>query len=876
MAAKARTTPMMEQYLQAKEAHPDKILFFRMGDFYEMFHEDARTAARVLGLTLTSRDKGENPIPMAGIPHHATERYLRELLAAGYRVAICDQLEDPATAKGIVKRGVTRVVTPGTVLEESCLDARQPNFLTAVLPDGATAAVACADVSTGELFAVPCPREAVADELERLGPAETLLPEGSDLLAELAGRETGLVTERAPDRFDPDRAAERLAEHFGVTGLEGLGLAEHPAAAGACGALIDYLVETQQAAPGHLRSVRLLAPAEHLLLDRATVRNLELTHPLREGDRAATLLSILDRTRTGPGGRLLRSWLLRPLARLEPIRRRQEAVGELMDDALLREELRELLGGVADMERILARVVARRATPRDLAALGRTTALLPTLAEWGAGARAERLTELAGGIDLLDDVAQLLGESIVEEPPATLREGGVIREGYHEELDELRGVAHGGRDWMARFQAAEQERTGIPSLKIGFNKVFGYYIEVTHAHREKVPEDYVRKQTLVSAERYITEELKRWEEKVLGAEERIVQLEQDLFAAVRDRVGTEVGRIQAVARALAALDALAALAEVGARRGYALPEVDEAGETVLQESRHPVLEALLPEGSFVPNDLRFDPDEARVLIITGPNMAGKSTYIRQVALLTLMAQAGAPVPARRARIVLADRIFTRVGAADDLARGRSTFMVEMNETANILRNATPQSLVVLDEVGRGTSTFDGVALAWAVTEFLHNETGARTLFATHYHELAELGVILPAAENRNVAVRDWGGEIVFLRKIQPGSCDRSYGIQVARLAGVPQAVIDRARDILSGLETQAAERDWSYLHDHEVLRAAAREVQGDLFAPQAPQPSPLEEELAALDTDRLAPLDAHARLRDLVEKARARLGGGKA
>lgn len=871
--AKKKRTPMMEQYLSMKEQHQEKVLFFRMGDFYEMFFDDAKLVSRELGLTLTSREKTKDPIPMAGVPHHQCDRYVKELIERGHKVAICDQLEDPSQAKGIVKRGVTRIITPGTVLDEECLKSHANNFLAAVSADGAAAGLAYVDVSTGEFLVSQQELESLGDELERLSPAETLVPreqmeEGRALGKALAFRAVGVLTARDGYEFSLAEAERLLKDHFSVKTLDGFGLTDAPLATAAAGAALAYLKETQKGSLSHIQSLRRVERGRFLVLDRTTQRNLELTHPLMEGSRSNTLLGVLDRTCTGPGGRLLKQWLLSPLAEVEPIRERQRAVQELMEDHLARAELRERLAGIADMERIMARVVTARVNARELVALATSAQALPAVADLGLQLQAALLQELTSRLDGLSDLEELIRTRLVEDPPVTIKEGGLIRDGVHPELDELRGIATGGKDWIARFQQEEQTKTGIPSLKIGFNKVFGYYIEVTKTHKDKVPEAYDRKQTLVNAERYITPELKEYESRVLGAEERIVQIEYELFCGVRDQVGEEVERVQCVARALAQLDVLAALADVGSSRSYVMPMVEEGLGTDIRDGRHPVLETMLPAGEFVPNDTAFDPATSRIAIITGPNMAGKSTYIRQVALLTILAQMGAPVPAASAEIGLTDRVFTRVGAADDLARGQSTFMVEMSETANILNNATERSLIILDEVGRGTSTFDGVSLAWAITEFLHNKVKARTLFATHYHELAELGQILDQAKNYNVAVRDWAGEVIFLRKIQEGSCDRSYGIQVGRLAGIPRGVTDRAAEILAGLESQAEERDWKYLHDNEVLRAAARDIQLDLFAPKQVVLEEIGRELQDLRPDHLTPAEAHEILSRLTDKAK--------
>ncbi len=874
-----KTTPAMRQWREMKALHPDKLLFFRMGDFYEMFHADAVEASRLLGLTLTRRNRDAGAPPLAGIPHHQIDRYVKELMDKGRSVAVCDQLEDPAQAKGVVKRGITRVLTPGTVVDDNVLPPVGNNYLAAAALSGGTAALALADLSTGDFLVALPGLEELADVLVRFAPAETLAPREAvgdpahPLGKILAAGVAGGVTRRDAYQFDPREGETLLKAHYRVASLAPFGLEDQPAALGAAGAILCYLKENQAGEIAHLKPPRILDESGTLRIDRNTIRNLELAAPPRDRSGRPTLLSILDHTLTGPGGRLLRSWLLAPPARLEPIRRRQEAVGELLDDSTRREEFRALLDRMADFERIMARVAAGRANPRDLAALASGCRRLPDIAALADCCRAPLLKDLAG-LDPLTDLADLIEDVLDPAPPANPKDGGLIRPGHSPEVDELRHIKDGGKDWIRRFQEEEQARTGIPSLKVGFNKVFGFFIEITNAHRDKAPADYVRKQTLVNAERYITPDLKAQEDKVLGAEERLFALEYDLFCALRERAAGEIRRVQAVADRVAELDAAAALAEAGARGGYVMPEVHEGLDTFIEGGRHPVVETLLPAGAFVENDLRFDPDAQRILIITGPNMAGKSTYIRQVALLCIMAHMGAPVPAKSARVGLADRVFSRVGASDDLTRGQSTFMVEMLETADILHNASERSLVILDEVGRGTSTFDGVSLAWAITEYLHQETRARTLFATHYHELAELGHILDRAKNFNVAVKDWQGDIVFLRKIQPGACDRSYGIQVGRLAGIPPAVIKRAGEILAGLEEQATERDSKMLEDsRELLRAAAREVQLELF----PSPKKMDEtarrvarELADVDINLLTPLDAHALLGRLAEKARGR------
>ncbi len=864
-------TPMMKQYHAAKAAHPEALLFFRMGDFYELFYEDAVTASRALGLTLTSRSKGEDAVPMAGVPYHAADRYIRELIRAGHRVAVCDQTVDPSTVKGLVPREVTRVVTPGTLVEEGALEATANNYLAAACVWRDAGGLAYADLSTGEVHVETVPAQGLAEAVERVGPAECLVPEDTagdedGPLAALGRGVGGVLTPRPESDFSRANAPGVVREHYGVAALDGFGLADTDPAVGATAAVLRYLSATQRGRVAHLRPPRKVDAQGTLVLDRATVRNLELVETILGRDRRATLYGIINRTCTGPGARLLRRWMLRPLADLDALRARQAAVAELMADRARRGRVRELLADAADVDRIMGRVGCGRANARDLAALGRTLGRLPAVVDALQGTESDELTALQAPLCGLEDLAERLSATLVEDPPAGVTEGGLVRKGVHAELDELRDLRANGRQWIAEFQAAEIERTGIPSLKVGFNKVFGYYIEVTKTHLARVPEAYERKQTLVNAERFITPQLKEHEEKILGAQERIARIEYDVFVELREAAAARFGPVQAAADALARLDACQGLAETGDALGYVMPRVDEGRAVRIAEGRHPVLETMLPAGKFVPNDLEMDPNASRILIVTGPNMSGKSTYIRQCALLVVLAQMGAPVPAREAHIGLADRIFTRVGAADELARGQSTFMVEMSEAANILNNATERSFIVLDEVGRGTSTYDGVSLAWALTEYIHGRVGARCVFATHYHELAELGVLLPAAANCNVAVRDWGGEVIFLHRIQPGSADRSYGIHVAKIAGVPRPVIERARTILEGLELQARERQGSLVEEGAALRAAAREVQTGLF--DDPDRDRLCADLARLDPEALGGDEALALLRALHERAR--------
>lgn len=800
------TTPAMRQYKEIKARYKDAVLFFRMGDFYEMFYEDAHVASRVLGLALTTRSKGDDPIPLAGIPYHALDSYLAKMIRAGHRVAICEQMEDPSQAKGVVRRDVVRVVTPGTLTEDTLLDEREPNYLAALLPDGNNAGLAWVELSTGKFHCEMLSIGAACDELARLGPAECLLPEEflesqPPDMRRIKGATAAPLVKRPGYLFDPADAERRLKEHFQVATLDGFGLADMPAGIAAAGAVLQYLQETQRTALGHVTNLRPVRRARYLYLDEATIRSLELVRTMRSESRENSLLSVFDQARTAMGGRLLRQWILFPLADVGRIVARQEAVAEYVEDRPFREKQAALLDEIADLERIVARVSVGRAGPRDLLALGCSLAQLPPLKALLAERQCNRLDTLQRRIDLMPDLRALLESAISPDSPANLRDGGVIRSGFNAELDNLRQLKSSGAQWLAEFQARQARQTGIANLRVGFNQVFGYYIEVSHANASKVPADYVRKQTLKNAERYITDELKQYETQVLSAAEKAQALEERLFAEVREAAAAQTAAIQALADAVAEVDLLATLAEVAVRRRYLRPKITDGLQLRIVDGRHPVVDAGLGS-EFVPNDTDLSPDGCRMMIITGPNMAGKSTYIRQVALLTLMAQMGSFVPAREAEIGVVDRIFTRVGASDELARGQSTFMVEMTETANILNNATERSLVILDEVGRGTSTFDGLALAWAITEHLAHNVGCRTMFATHYHELTELAGLLPATVNYNVAVREWQDQVVFLHRIVPGGTDKSYGIHVARLAGLPREVIDRSRQVLQQLEAQ--------------------------------------------------------------------------
>ncbi len=849
---------MMQQWREAKSRHRDALVFFRVGDFFELFNEDAEEGARLLGLTLTSRNNGAaSKVPLAGVPAKALDDYLARLVKLGRRVAICDQVEDPSEAKGIVRREVTETVTPGTVLADALLTDRRNNFLASVVrkPEGGFA-LAALDVSTGEISVRAVPEGELRAELGRLEPSELLLPRRLDRDDALSPDRSGTSaprTYRDDWIFDHDVCVDALTEAYGVRSLDGFGFqGGDEALARAAGSLVQYLREIRPGGVGHLRPVRIQRRGALMLLDDMTRRNLELTEPLRSGEEGGTLLDVIDESVTAMGGRMLRRWVLEPLVEAEPIWARQDAVRELTERRDLREGLRSELGGVADLERIAGKLGTQRVGPRDLAGLRRSLERLPSLRDALAGAESELLGSLLGDFDVLDDVCSLLGDAIADDPPAVLQDGGVIRAGWSDELDELRSVRDGARDFIARLQARERERTGIGSLKVGFNKVFGYYLEVTKSNLDKVPDDYVRKQTLANGERYFTPELKEWEEKVFGAEDRIGHMEAQLFTELRERVGRAVPRIQDAAARVATLDVLSTLAQVAVRRGYVRPELHTGFDLEIRAGRHPVVETMMPREEFIPNDLVLD-DDGWVVVLTGPNMAGKSTILRQIGLIQLLAQMGSFVPADSARLPLVDRVFTRVGASDNLARGQSTFMVEMSETAAIVHGATDRSLVLLDEIGRGTSTYDGVSIAWAVTEHIHEAIGAKTVFATHYHELTQLGDLLPGVKNMNVAVREVGSEIVFLRRLMDGGADRSYGIQVARLAGLPEEIVGRARELLAELEgTHSGGGEGLGRHGAHRPSGEPHLDQLSIFQVE----DPLLRRLRALDPDALSPREA--------------------
>ena len=865
----AKITPMMRQYLDIKKDHPDSILFFRLGDFYEMFADDAKLASKELDLTLTSRDRGkhekpaEEQIPMCGIPYHSSESYIARLIAKGYKVAICEQMEDPAAAKGLVKRDIIRVVTPGTVIDASCLDDRASNFLCGVYLDSRSAGAAFCDISTGKThltaFSGGDRVEHVINELGRFSPAEAILSDGafseSALVNALQEKYRCRVENGGQRRFLLNEAEKNIRAQYGEDALSRLP-AGNPAAAMALGGLLSYLYETQKTDLSHINDLDYYEQGRFMELDFSARRNLELTETLRGKEKKGSLLWVLDKTKTPMGARCLRGFLERPLLNVAAIRKRSSAVAALVDSTIAREELAALLTGLGDMERLLGRIVYGTAGGRDMVSLQGAIARLPDIRAQLDSLADRRLAELREELDLLEDVGGEIAAAICDKPPFSIREGGFIREGFNEEVDRLRHILKNGAGVIPEMEAREKEKTGIRTLKIGYNKIFGYYIEVSNSFRDKVPDTYIRKQTLVNGERYITQELKDLEHEILTASDRVTALEYELFTHLRETVSAAAQRIQKTASAVAEIDALASFAAVAVKNGYCRPEVDESGVIEIKEGRHPVVERVLKDSLFVPNDTFMGEKEERVAIITGPNMAGKSTYMRQVALIVLMAQMGSFVPAASAHIGVVDRIFTRIGASDDLSAGQSTFMVEMTEVSDILHHATKNSLLILDEIGRGTSTFDGMSIARAVLEFCagRKTLGAKTLFATHYHELTELENTLSGAVNYNIAVKARGEDIIFLRKIIPGGADRSYGIEVARLAGLPEKVVQRAKEVLRDLESE-----------NGVQRAAPRQ-EADQVSLSSMGEGEVLDALRRCQPDTLTPIEAMTLLYELKRK----------
>ena len=881
----------MRQYYAVKREQPQAVLLFRMGDFYETFEEDAKTVSRILGITLTSRNNGSaDDIPMAGFPHHSLDSHLPKLIRAGLRVAICEQVEDASTSSGsVVKRAVVEVVTPGVSFHEELLSPKQSNFLAGVHfgtgNDRDRVGFAFVDATTGEFAVAEAPIEELESLVQTVAPSEVILDKRrKDRLEQSLRAQPFTVTTQEDWVFGPDFAIETLLDHFDVHSMKGFGVNDLDLGLIAAGAVLHYLGETQRGRLPHVQSIQRYSNEEHIALDPQTKRNLELVSSIQDGSRDGTLVDILDRTETPMGGRKLRAWLVRPLRRVAPIRRRQEAVRTFSEHPDLREDVRASLAQMGDLERLAGKIATARATPRDLVAVKQTLRRLPDLQAMLRDRGEATLADIADTLTVCPAVVQKIQDALIDEPPAKVVEGGLIRSGYDEELDDLRSIAHDGKAWMNELEADERERTDIPSLKVGFNKVFGYYLEVTNPHKDKVPASYIRKQTLKNSERYITPELKEMEEKILTAEEKIETLELQLFQELRAAIAEETAVLQSNAALLAEIDALSSLADVAVTFDYVQPEVDESLEIEIGGGRHPVVEQTLATGErFIPNDVCLDPDSEQILIITGPNMAGKSVALRQVGLIVLLAQIGSFVPAKTARIGVVDRIFTRVGASDNLAAGESTFLVEMNETANILNNATSRSLILLDEVGRGTSTFDGLSIAWALVEYLHErpEVAARTLFATHYHELNAMADRLQRVQNYRIQVAEHDGEIIFMRKLVAGGADHSYGIEVARMAGLPQPVINRAREILLHLESQDLEvrsgqpADEDAAGDGVAARNAdpdavpsldeSRANQMSLFGQPDPAAEALKEALENVDPDRMTPIEALMKLNELKE-----------
>jgi DNA mismatch repair protein MutS len=857
------STPLMRQYNSIKQKFPNALLLFRLGDFYELFYEDAVVASRELQITLTARNKEKGmPIPMCGVPYHAAENYIARLIQRGHRVAVCDQMEDPRATKKLVKREVTRVITPGTASDFNLLRSGENNYLASVARQGDLAGVAYVDISTGEFRVTEIPVSEVEALLEQIGAREALFPAQLPLFvpeSPARGPRGGryLRTELDDWVFQFDYARRLLTDHFRLHSVDGLGLGDSPAATAACGAILHYLRDTQRATLPHLDRPAYFRQRDYMVLDAVTVRNLELVEPLFGGPKESTLLHMIDRTTTAMGARLLRQWMLKPALSVEEINARLEAVEELKRETILRAEVERDLAKVLDIERLLARVTLSTAGPRDLAALGGSLAGLPLIRAFVARLRAPRLRHLHERMDEMTDVWQAILSTLADEPPASLADGGAIRAGVEPALDELRDLQQNSRTYILQIEQRERARTSIQSLKVRFNQVFGYYIEVSKPNLHLVPPDYERKQTLVNAERFTTPELKEYERKVLEAEERILAIERELFEKLRQQVAAEAQRIRRTAAAVAELDVYLSLARVAADYHYVRPAFNQEGEIQIIAGRHPVIERLAESERaehFIPNDLYLNGKDSLVAIITGPNMGGKSTYLRQAALIAVLAQMGSFVPADSARLPIFDRIFTRIGATDNLALGRSTFMVEMTETAQILHAATPASLILLDEIGRGTATFDGLAIAWAVVEYIHQRTRAKTLFATHYHELTELSQLLPGVKNHHVSVKEAADRILFLRKVEPGAADRSYGIEVARLAGLPLAVVERARKVLARHE----EREHTVTE--ELSPGAERPVQISIFTPMD---SGVAERLRAVNLDELRPIDALNLLSDI-------------
>ncbi|MGK9367644.1 DNA mismatch repair protein MutS [Melioribacter sp. Ez-97] len=862
-------TPLMAQYTRIKKEYPDTILLFRMGDFYETFEEDAKIASKVLGITLTKRANGAaEDVPLAGFPHHAIDSYLPKLVRAGYRVAVCEQVEDPKLAKGIVKREVIEVVTPGVAFSDKLLDHKKNNYLLSIYGDDDRFGLAFCDISTGEFQTYETDKKLLPEQLGLINPAEILIPKKlKNLLEPLIVRYAGdaRITKIDDWIFDFDYCQDLILNHFEVKTLKGFGIENMNLAVSAAGAALNYLRETQKANLPHINRISVYNPTEYMALDYSTKRNLEILFTIQSGEREGSLISILDKTSTSMGGRLLKRWITTPLKKLEPILKRQECVEELFANKILRKNLREELSEIGDIERLIARACTGRINPREVINLKNSLKKIPLIKQLLDQSKAETLRQINDKLNPLEELVSKIENAINEEPPASINDGGVIKPGYNPELDELRNLAFNAKEWISNLQKEERQKTGISSLKVSYNKVFGYYIEVSHANKDKVPSHYIRKQTLVNSERYITPELKEYEEKILNAQDNISRLEFELFEQIRYQIAAATEPVQTNARLIAMLDCFLSFAECAEQYNYVKPTVDESDVIDIVDGRHPVVEQILPPGEkFTPNSCHLSSSEDQIIILTGPNMAGKSVYLRQIGLIVLMAQIGSYVPAKEARIGIVDRIFTRVGASDNITTGESTFLVEMQEAANILNNATSKSLILLDEIGRGTSTFDGISIAWAITEYLHEnpEIAAKTLFATHYHELNEMAEIFPRIKNYKVDVREYGDKVIFLHKVKPGSADHSYGIQVAQMAGLPVYVTNRAKEILINLESKE-------LTPYEIKKEKISrmrkidEMQINLFEMKDEE---LRKEIEDLPIDSITPIEALNKLNELKKK----------
>jgi len=864
-------TPLMTQYYKIKQAHPDTILLFRVGDFFETFEEDAKIAAKVLGIVLTKRANGAaEDVPLAGFPHHAIDAYLPKLVRAGYRVAVCEQMENPKFAKGIVKRDVIEVITPGVAFSEKLLDHKKNNYLMSVCIKEGQAGISFCDISTGEFFTYEIEEDSIRQQIESISPSEILIQKrDKDKLIPLVQKINSAIRITKIDDwiFNYEYAKELLLMQFKTVNLKGFGIQDFAAGIISSGVILNYLQETQKANLSHLNKISAYNPSDFMILDYSTKRNLEIIFSMAEGGREGSLISILDKTETAMGGRLLKKWISAPLRKVEPIQKRQESIEGLFKERILRKNLLEEIKGIGDLERLISKVCTGRANPREIINIKTSLKKIPSIKNLLRGAEVKTLIQIAESLMPLESLTEKIDKAVVDSPPLSITEGGIIKSGFSAELDELRDISLNSKDWIANLQKTERERTRIQTLKVNYNKVFGYFIEISNAHKDKIPENYIRKQTLVNSERYITPELKTYEDKILHAEEKIYELESQLFNEIRLMIAEEAEAVQQNARLIGMLDCFISLADCAEQYQYVKPEINEGDELEIIEGRHPVVERILPPGEkFTPNNCRMNLSADQIIILTGPNMAGKSVYLRQIGLIVLLAQIGSFVPAKKAKIGLVDRIFTRVGASDNITAGESTFLVEMQEAANILNNATSKSLILLDEIGRGTSTFDGISIAWAITEYLHENPGvaAKTLFATHYHELNEMSAIFPRIKNYKVEVREYDDKVVFLHKVNSGGADHSYGIQVAQMAGLPKFITNRAKEVLQNLESKELT---PYEIKKEKLRKLKPEFENQISLFEF-KDDEIRKEINEMEINNLTPLEALNKLSELKKKVK--------